>query len=164
MYYQSASIFWIKILDALSLKYSSVFITGNFNRETHECDLKNFCEFYNLRNLVKQPFFLKKLQNTSFVDLLLINIPQNFCSSCLVERGLSYFHKMTPLSLKENLQNVNQKLSPLATSKIFSNEAFRQEVLSNINTCNKNYNSFKWMLKQVINLYVPQKRKPRILS
>ena len=159
MYYQSASIFWIKILDALSLKYSSVFITGNFNRETHECDLKNFCEFYNLRNLVKQLFFLKKPQNTSFVDLLLFNIPQNFCSTCLVERGLSYFHKMKPLSLKENLQNVNQKLSPLVT-----NEAFRQEVLSNINTCNKNYNSFKWMLKEVINLYVPQKRKPRILS
>ena len=34
-----------KMLDAFSLKYSSVLITGDFNLETKECDLKNVCEF-----------------------------------------------------------------------------------------------------------------------
>lgn len=34
-----------KMLDAFSLKYSSVLITGDFNLETKEWDLKNVCEF-----------------------------------------------------------------------------------------------------------------------
>ena len=32
-------------------------IIGDFNAETHECDLKNFCELHDLRNLVKQTNF-----------------------------------------------------------------------------------------------------------
>ena len=55
----------------------------------------------------------------------------------------------------ESLQNVNQKLSPIGTSKIL-------EVLSSNNddyNCNNDYNSFTYMIKDVINLHAPQKKR-----
>ena len=64
------------------------------------------------------------------------------------------------LYLKENLQNVNQNLSPVGTSKIFSNEFFGQEVLTNMNNCNSDYNNFTNMVKEVINLHALPKRTP----
>ena len=70
---------------------------------------------------------------------------------------------MTRTVFKRKFAKCKPKIVTTRDFKNVSNEAFRQEVLSNINTCNTNYNSFTCMLKEFVNLYVPQKRKLSIL-
>lgn len=115
-----------------------------------------------LRNLVKQPFFLKKPQKSSCINLLLINKPNSFCGTRLVETNLSDFHKMILTAFKKKkIEKCEPKIVSNRDFKNFSNEAFQQEVLSNMNTY-KDYNSFKCMLEEVINLYALEKGKPSI--
>ena len=119
--------------------------------------MKNVRELYGLRNLINQPTCFKNLQNPSFIDSLLTNKPQSFCNTCLVETGVSDFHKTTPNDTfhnKKNLQSVNQKLSRIGTSQIFL-EGF----LSNMKNCNNDFNSFTHMAKEVVNLHAPQKKR-----
>ena len=42
-------------LDILSANYDKIFLMGDFNAEPHDQFLMNFCDVYNLRNLINVP-------------------------------------------------------------------------------------------------------------
>ena len=54
-------------------KYDNVFIMGDFNSEGTETEMTEFCETYNLTNLIKEPTCFKNPLNPSSIDLLLTN-------------------------------------------------------------------------------------------
>ena len=46
-------------------------VIGNCNSSLSESNLKDFCEVYNLVNLLKVPTCLKKASNPSSIDVIL---------------------------------------------------------------------------------------------
>ena len=68
---------------------------GDFNVEVCEIEMKNFCHCCNLKNLIKVPTCFKNPNNPTRIDLCLTNTPKSFRSSCVLETGLSDFHKIT---------------------------------------------------------------------
>ena len=70
-------------------KYDNFIILGDFNSEMTETELSNFCEVYNMKNLVKEPTCYKSLENPSCIDLILTNRPKQFYKTEVAETGLS---------------------------------------------------------------------------
>ena len=68
---------------------------GDFNVEIDENNVKPFCENYVPTNSIKQPVRYKNPPNPKCKDLFLINAPQSFQSTCVLETELFDFHLMT---------------------------------------------------------------------
>ena len=73
----------------------NVILLGDFNSEINEIALKNFCDTYNLENLVTEATCFKSHLNPSSIDLILTNRPRSFQNTTILETGISDFHKMT---------------------------------------------------------------------
>ena len=67
-----------KGLDIYMNKYDNTLFLGDFNSETSKNYLNNFCNVYNLQNIVKEPTCFKNPENPSCIDLFLINRRQCF--------------------------------------------------------------------------------------
>ena len=79
----------------LCLRYENFILIGDFNSEITEGPMKSFCNTYNLKCLVKEPTCFKNIDNPSCIDLILTNKPSYFQNNCVIETGLSDFHKLT---------------------------------------------------------------------
>ena len=84
-----------KNLDIYSLKYDNFILLGNLNSEPKEQFVKDFCQVYNCKNIVKGNTCFKSLANPSCIDLFITNRPACFQGSMTIETGLSDFHKMS---------------------------------------------------------------------
>ena len=62
--------------------------------------MKEFCEIYDLHNLIKEPTCFKNAKNPSSIDVILTNRKGSFQNSMVIETGLSDHHKMTITVLK----------------------------------------------------------------
>ena len=78
-----------------SSKYEDFIVLGDFNVGMGNGDMTVFCDIYDLKCLNKEPKCYKNPENPSCVDLILTNNPKCFQSSCVVETGLSDFHRVT---------------------------------------------------------------------
>ena len=65
-------------LDYYLSKFDNLLILGDFNLEPHETTMKEFCDIYNLQNLLKDTTCYKSALNASLIDLILTNKPKNF--------------------------------------------------------------------------------------
>ena len=63
-----------KILDTLTTKYDKIILLGDFNTELTDTALSNFCENFNLKNLIKN----KNPNKPSCSDLIITNRPKCF--------------------------------------------------------------------------------------
>ena len=54
--------------------------------------MKDFCEIYNLQNLIKEPTCFKSVQNPTSIDLILTNKSTSFENSFALETGLPDHH------------------------------------------------------------------------
>ena len=84
-----------KQLDEFLPTYENMLILGDFNSTIYEKEMKDFCEMYNLTNLIKEPTCYKNADNPSSIDVMLTNKKGSFQNSIVVETGLSDHHKMT---------------------------------------------------------------------
>ena len=67
--------------------------------------MRNFCNSHNLNSIIKQPTSFENLENPSCIDLILTNKPRSFQTTCVIETGLSDFHRMTFSILKTHFAN-----------------------------------------------------------
>ena len=58
-------------LDLYCTDYESLIVTEDFNKESNQSDMKDFCGFYKLNNLIKEPTCYKHLENSSCINLTL---------------------------------------------------------------------------------------------
>ena len=72
----------------------------DFNTEEHEKDMKDFCDTYQLTNLVTEATCFKNPLNPSSIDVILTNKSLRFQNTTTVESGLSDHHVMTLTVLK----------------------------------------------------------------
>ena len=64
-----------KGLDNYIGNYDNILLLGDFNSEFSEPCLNDFCDIYNLKNLVKKPTCFKNPDNHSSIDLFLTSRP-----------------------------------------------------------------------------------------
>ena len=61
-----------KQLDKFLPTYENMLILGDFNSTIYEKEMKDFCEMYNLTNLIKEPTCYKNADNPS-IDVMITN-------------------------------------------------------------------------------------------
>ena len=152
-----------KALDTYYGKYENVVFLRDFTAEIEETTMKSFCESYNLTDLIKQPTCFKNPEKPSCIDLILPNRPKSFQSTCVIETGLSDFHRVIVAVLKMHFR----KLPPRIISyRDFSNHHnanfmnFLTEVLfevENTESSVKDHNCF--FRTKVLNQHAPRKKK-----
>ena len=91
-----------KIIDLFPSNYENVLLMGDFNAGSDNAVSKDFCNLYNLTNLINKATCYKNPNNPCSIDLLLTNFPKNFQNSSVIETGLSDFHKMIVSVMKTN--------------------------------------------------------------
>ena len=82
-----------------------------------DTNLKDFCNLYLLKNLIKTLACFKNRENPKAIDLILTNRPRSFCSSDTLEIGLSDFHILTVTVLQTLFEKQSPK--PIEITKIF---------------------------------------------
>ena len=82
-------------LDVLSSKYENIIIIGYFNSEPQESAMIDFCQAYNMENLINSFTCYKNPNKPIRINLMLKNKSRFFKSSSVLETGLSDFYKLT---------------------------------------------------------------------
>ena len=59
--------------DELNSNYDNTLIVGDLNTEMNESSLLEFCQTYNLENIVNKPTCFKDPKNPLCIDLILTN-------------------------------------------------------------------------------------------
>ena len=153
-----------KRLALYSSKYENFIVLGDFNVGMDNSDMTVFCYTYDLKCLIKEPTCYKNPENPSCIDLILTNNPKCFQSSCVVETGLSDFHRMTVTVMKATFKKFEPRIIHYRDYKNFQNDQYRDELtpkLSNIVSENNNIrlNEFLSICMDTLDRYAPCKQK-----
>ena len=99
-------------------------LIGDLNAEPTEAAVSDFCEIYNLKNLIKDKTCFKNPTKPTCIDLIVTNRPKCFQDTVVFETGLSDFHKMSAIVMK--MYYTKQQLSIVHCHKFrnFCNDSF----------------------------------------
>ena len=116
-------------LDALIGQYDNLIIMGDFNAECNESSMENFCETYDLSNLIMEPTCNKNHHfNPSSIDVILTNRKSYFQKSCTLDTSLSDFHKMIITVMKMQYKKLEPNIISHRNYKNFDNEILRNRI------------------------------------
>ena len=149
-------------LDTHSSDYENFLLPGDFNAEMTDPSLKEFCNLYSLKKLIKKPTCFKNPDNPKVTDLLLTNGPRSFRNSDTLKTKLPDFHKLTLIVLKTYFQKQTPKMINYRNYKNFSNELFRADLikeLSNSSIPEDDLIGFLDACKKSLDYHAPPKRK-----
>ena len=136
-----------KGLDKYLGNYDNILLLGDFNSTMSERPMKNFCELYDLQNLIKGPTCYKNASNPSSIDVILTNRKNNFQNSMTVETGLSDHHKMIITVLKVHFKKKEPITIKFRSYKKFSEVRFRDNLLYDLQNSCKETMSYDESLK-----------------
>ena len=120
--------------DTLHKTYENFILIGDFNSETCEGSMKDFCCLYNLKNLVKNPTCFKNSEHPTCIDLILTNKSSSLQHTSIIETGLSDFHRLTVTVMKINFQKQAKKILYYRNYNRFNNELFRIDLIQELST------------------------------
>ena len=78
-------------IDDYSTSYDNIVVLGDFNSGPSDDPLDEFCNLYNMKNLITVPTCFKSLESLSCIDLIITNRPRSFMDSMAFETGVSDF-------------------------------------------------------------------------
>ena len=113
-------------------KYTNILILGDLNSTMLDEPMKNFCELYNLENLIKEPTCYKNPDNPSFIDIILTNSKNSFQTSMAIETGLSDHHKMVITVLKSYCKKREPVTIKYRSYKHFDMPKYRNTLKENL--------------------------------
>ena len=108
--------------------------------------MKDSCSSYCLKSVIQQPTCFKNPENPSCINLILTTKSQSFYNTCVVEAGLSYFHRMAVSVLKMYFRKLTLKIISYGAFKKFEYESFMDSlylVLNSQNICAR----MSWIIK-----------------
>ena len=151
-------------LDIYSALYENTILVGDFNADVNDPIMSFFCESYNFKSLIKDPTCFKNPENPSCIDLILTNSPYSFQNSCVIETGLSDFHKMAVSIMKTTFQKLKPKIVNYRDYSGFSNDDFKKNLLHNlsleiINTNSNGLEKFLQICIKTLDKMAPIKKK-----
>ena len=151
-----------KCLDTYLSKYENMLLIGDLNSEMSETSMREFCDIYNLQNLIKEPTCYKNPLNPSSIDLMLTNRIRSFQNSQTVEIGQSDHHKLTISVLRAYVSKQAPRLIKYRDYKHFDNNRFQQilhERLFRENANDISYNAFEKVFMDLLNSHAKVKLK-----
>ena len=151
-----------KNTDLYLTKYDQLLFLGDFNAGVEDSSVKEFCSSFNLTSMINKPTCFKNPEKPSCIDLILTNCPRSFQNSCVIETGLSDFHKLVVTVMKTTYKKMQPKIITYRNYKYFDNDIFREALLqieSNGNNCDDNFKSFTSSCNTILNEQAPQKKK-----
>ena len=98
--------------------------------------MNDFCNAYNLSSLIKEPTCYKNPDNPSSIDLTLKNSPRIFQGSCVMETGLSNFHRMTVTIMTAIFPRLPPKIRTSRNYNKFYNLNFRETLVKELSLTN----------------------------
>ena len=98
--------------------------------------MNDFCNAYNLSSLIKEPTCYKNPDNPSSIDLTLKNSPRIFQGSCVMETGLSDFHRMTVTIMTAIFPRLPPKIRTSGNYNKFYNLNFRETLVKELSLTN----------------------------
>ena len=147
-------------MDRFLPQYENLLLLGDFNSEMNEEHMKNFCETYNLTNLIKDPTCFKSVENPSCIDVMLTNRSGCFEDSKTIETGLSDCHKMTVTVMKKYFKKRDPITIIYRDYRSFDGIKFRDELKEElIKTQIVTIDSFIAIFKEVLDRHAPSKKK-----
>ena len=152
-----------KNLDNYSSTYDNFSLLGDLNLELTESAVKDFCEIYSCKNLIKENTCFKNPLKPSCIDLIITNRPKSFQNSVTVETGLLDFRKMTLTVMKVFYKKQKTNIVTYRNYKHCSNEVFMLDVKNSITQMTSENNDlefdrFKTALDKAIQRHAPIKR------
>ena len=78
--------------------------------------------------MINKPTCYKNPGKPTFTDLILTNCPRSFQNSCVIEIGLSDFHKMIVTVMKTSYRKIEPRVRNYRDYKSFSYEGFRESL------------------------------------
>ena len=117
-----------KDLDVLTSKYDNIILMGDFNAEPADTVVSDFCEIYNLKNIIREKTCFKNQNNPSCIDLIITNRPKSFQNSMVIETGLSDFHKMCITVMKKYYSKQKPFIIHYRKFKDFNNDSLIEDV------------------------------------
>ena len=153
-----------KNLALYSSAYDNYIVIGDFNIEADSKEMSSFCDTFDLTSLIKQPTCYKNPGNPSRIDLILTNKPFSFQNSCVVETGLSDFHRMILTVTKMTFEKLKPRVRNYRDYKHFNNERFRDDLMSEISTSHlefdkNSFDKFFNMCQSTLDQHAPRKQK-----
>ena len=151
-----------KGLDKKLSTHENFLIIGDFNCPVSEKAMKDFCEIYNLENLIKKPTCYKNPKNPSSIDVMLTNKKGNFQNSMTIESGLSDFHKMTITMYKGYCKKLDPLIINYRNYKNFDGIKFREDLIRQLDLLNyetMTYDEFKVIFMSTLEWHAPVKKK-----
>ena len=142
--------------------YDNILFLGDFNSQPSENCVNNFCNIYNLSNLVKEPTCFKNPDNPSCIDLFLTNRPKCFQSTMTIETGISDFRKNGNYNFQKVLQEQKPKIIRYRNYKTFNANLFKEELnneLLSVDNNNAELVEFTNTVLSVLDKHAPIKRK-----
>ena len=127
--------------------------------------MKSFCESYNLTNLIKQATYFKNPEKPSCIDLILTNRPKSFRRTCVIQTGLSDFHRMIGSVLKMHFRKLPPRIISYRGFSNYHNTNFLNsltEVLFEVENTEyfvKDPDCFYKVCNKVLNQHAPRKKK-----
>ena len=82
--------------------------------------------------MINKPTCYKNPDKPTCIDLILTNFPWSFQNSCVIQTGLSDFHKMIVTVMKTSYRKIEPKVMNYRDYKSFSNEGFRELLLEKV--------------------------------
>ena len=81
--------------------------------------------------MISKPTCYKNPDKPTCIDLILTNCLESFQNFCVIETGLSDFHKMFVTIMKTSYRKIEPRVRNYQDYKSFSNEGFRESLLEN---------------------------------
>ena len=153
-----------KNLDNYTSKYDNFILLGDLNSAPTEAVVRDFCQIYGCKNLIKDNTCFKNPEKRSCIDLIITNRPKSFQNSMTLETGLTNFHQMTLTVMKVFYKKQKPTIITYRRYKIFSNEVFMadfQNTISQVTFENNDleFDIFKAVLNQAIQKHAPIKQR-----
>ena len=154
-------------LDLLSTSYDNILLLDDFNAEVENNFLKEFCDLYGMKSLIRIPTCYKNSANPTCIDLMVTNSDgsnQSFQNSCTIETGLSDFHEVIVTIFKIYFQKREAEVINYIGYRNLANQEFRQQVLNDILRATQNgdiicYESFLSICKRALDCRTPKNQK-----
>ena len=117
-----------KRLNKLNEAYETLFLLRDYNLTHEEESIAEFFNLCNLKNLAKQNACFKNSGKPSCIDLILTNFPRSLQNMVTFETGISDFHKLTFVILKQHFPKQKPKINIHRQYQNFCNNYLRIEL------------------------------------
>ena len=123
--------------------------------------MKDFCDLYNLKNLIKHPTCYKNVLNPTSIDMFLTDTIV-FRTLVLLKLGISDHHKMIITVLKTYFKKLKPSIIKYRSYANFDEDSFKTDLaysLYSTDKCNMKYDEFKNIFMNALNRHAPIKEK-----